>query len=184
MNKKEIIPETLKRINDGDTLALLKENITNTALKMVFGYGFIPKGKWLLPEGTPPYKEDAAPEGMTPANLWSETRSFERFTRSDLSNSKREQLFIQLLENIHPTEAKVVLAIKDQSLSKMYPNITLDKVVDAGFFIWPHGIDEVEYRAKVSSEVKTVEFPLEVTESSLPSSGSEKKKGRPKKVVG
>jgi len=184
MNKKEIIPETLKRINDGDTLALLKENVANGSLKAVFGYGFIPKGKWLLPEGTPPYKEDAAPEGMTPGNLWSETRSFDRFMMQNLPDSKREQMFIQLLENIHPTEAKVVIAIKDQSLSEMYPNITLDKIVDAGFFIWPHGIDETEYRARVSGEVKTVEIPLEVTESNLPSSGSEKKRGRPKKVVG
>jgi len=179
MNKKELIPEVLKRINDGDTLTLLKEYVTNDALKMIFGYGFIPKGKWSLPEGTPPYKEDSGPEGMTPGNLWNETRSFERFLRQDLSRSKREQLFIQLLESIHPTEAKVVIAIKDQSLTEMYPNITLDKIVDAGFFIWPHGIDEAEFRA---GEVTNVEVPLE---SSQPDSGSEKKsRGRPKKAVG
>jgi hypothetical protein len=184
MNKKEIIPETLKRINDGDTLELLKENVANISLKAVFGYGFIPKGKWPLPDGIPPYKEDVAPEGMTPGNLWSETRSFDRFMREDLSKSKREQMFIQLLENIHPTEAKVVLAIKDQTLSEMYPNITLDKIVNAGFFIWPHGIDEDEYRARVAGEVTKVEVPLEVTKSNLPDSGLEKKRGRPKKVGG
>ena len=62
MNKKETIPEMLTRFNDGDTLALLKENVANDALKMVFGYGFIPKGKWILPDGVPPYKEDAGPQ--------------------------------------------------------------------------------------------------------------------------
>ena len=183
MNKKETIPEMLATINGGDTLALLKENVANESLKMVFGYGFIPKGKWLLPEGTPPYKEESAPIGMTPGNLWTETRSFERFTRIDLSNTKRELMFIQLLENIHPSEAKLVIAIKDQSITDLYPNITLDKIVDSGFFIWPHGIDEAKYRARVSGEVTKVEVPLGVTVSSLPSSGLKKKsRGRPKKT--
>jgi hypothetical protein len=175
MNKKVLIPEVLQHFNDGDTLSLLRENVTNEALKNVFGYGFIPKGKWALPDGIPPFKEDAAPEGMTPGNLWNETRSFQRFLRDDLSSSRREQLFIQLIENIHASEVKVVLAIKDQTLDKLYPNITLDKVVDAGFFVWPHGIDEAEYRA---GGVTNVEVPLE---SSQPDSGSEKKRGRPKK---
>lgn len=183
MQKKETIPEMLTRINDGDTLTLLKENVTNESLKMVFGYGFIPKGKWVLPEGTPPYKEDAGPQGMNPSNLWNETRSFERFTRTDLSNTKRELMFIQLLENIHPTEAKLVIAIKDQSIPELYPNITLDKIVDSGFFIWPWGIDEAEYRASLT-EVKKVKVPKEpkVT-SNQPNSGEIKKsRGRPKKT--
>ena len=183
MQKKEILPEMLTRINDGDTLALLKENVGNDALKMVFGYGFIPKGKWALPDGVPPYKEDSGPQGMNPGNLWNETRSFQRFTRSDLSTSKREQLFIQLLENIHPSEAVLVLAIKDQTISELYPNITLDKVVDAGFFIWPHGIDEAEYRSSEVTAVKSPKPKKSVTQSSPPSSGEVKKRGRPKKVV-
>lgn len=184
MNNKETLPEVLTRINDGNTLALLKENVSNASLKMVFGYGFIPKGKWLLPEGTPPYTEDAAPEGMTPGNLWSETKLFARFMRTDLSNAKREQMFIQLLENVHPTEAKLVIAIKDQTITEMYPNITLDKVVDAGFFVWPFGIDEASYRANLLvKEVKNVKAPLEPTVSNPPNSGEVKKsRGRPKKA--
>lgn len=183
MNKKETIPEMLTRFNDGDTLALLKENVTNEALKMVFGYGFIPKGKWVLPDGVPPYKEDAGPQNMNPSNLWSETRSFERFTRTDLSNTKREMMFIQLLENIHPTEAKLVLAIKDQSISELYPNITLDKIVDAGFFIWPWGIDEAEYRASVK-EVKKVKLPKEPKLELIQLNSGEVKRsrGRPRKT--
>lgn len=173
----------LTRFNDGDTLTLLKESAADEALKMVFGYGFIPKGKWVLPEGIPPHKEDAAPPGMSPSNLWKETRSFERFTRTDLSNTKRELMFIQLLENIHPTEAKLVIAIKDQSIPELYPNITLDKVVDAGFFIWPWGVDEAEYRASVK-EVKKVKLPKEQkVVLNQPVSGEVKKgRGRPKKI--
>lgn len=184
MNKRETIPELLQHINDGDTLELLKGYTTNESIKYIFGYGFIPKGKWLLPEGIPPYKEEAAPEGMTPGNLWVESKKFQYFINPEVNVVRREQLFIQLLESIHPTEAKLVIAIKDQNIPSLYPNITLDKIVDSGFFIWPHGIDEVEYRANAGKkEVKKVKLPkesqLNPAESGLP----KRKAGRPRKVI-
>ena len=180
LNKRESVPEMLQRFNDGNTIKLLKENSSNECLKLLFGYGFIPKGKWLLPEGTPPYREDAAPVGMTRANLWMEIKKFDRFIKPELNKLRREQLFIQLLEELHPLESKLVLAVKDQTISEMYPNITLDKVVDAGFFIWPHGIDETEYRNSVKNkEVKPAPTPK--LELNLPVSG--KPRGRPKKLA-
>lgn len=180
LNKRESVPEMLQRFNDGDTITLLKENSSNECLKLLFGYGFIPKGKWLLPEGTPPYREDAAPVGMTRANLWMEIKKFDRFIKPELNKLRREQLFIQLLEELHPLESKLVLAVKDQTISEMYPNITLDKVVDAGFFIWPHGIDETEYRNSVKNkEVQPVSIPK--SELNQPVSG--KTRGRPKKLA-
>lgn len=184
MQKKETIPELLKRINDGDTLELLKEYTTNESIKFIFGYGFIPKGKWLLPEGTPPYKEDAAPEGMTPGNLWIESKKFQYFVNPEVKIVRREQLFIQLIEAIHPSEARLVIAIKDQNISSLYPNITLDKIVDAGFFIWPWGIDEAEYRANlVKKEVKKATLPKEQELSPVESGLPKRKVGRPRKEI-
>lgn len=180
MNQRETIPELLQRINDGDTLELLKGYTTNESIKYIFGYGFIPKGKWLLPEGTPPYKEDAAPPGMTPGNLWIESKKFQYFVNPEVKVMRREQLFIQLLESIHPTEAKLVIAIKDQNISSIYPNITLDKIVDAGFFIWPAGIDEQIYR----SRGKEVELPkLPETSSNPVKSGNTRKYTKKEKVA-
>lgn len=146
--KNKIIPEVLKEINDGDTLKLLKECVTNEAMKLVFGYAFIPKGKFLLPDGVPEYKKDAAPINMNPSNLWLEVKYFDKFINSGLKSLVREKLFIQLLEKIHPLEAELVILIKEQNITSVYPNITLDKIVDVGFFVFPHGIDEQEYRAK------------------------------------
>jgi hypothetical protein len=37
-----------------------------------------------------------------------------------------------MLESIHPSEAKVLLAVKDQNLNKLYPKITRQLLVDAG----------------------------------------------------
>jgi hypothetical protein len=88
----------------------------------------------MLPEGEPPFKQEAAPIGMTPANFTQEMKKLYIFTKArELSKVKREQLFIQLLENIHPSEAKVLLAVKDQALNKLYKNITADVAADYGF---------------------------------------------------
>jgi hypothetical protein len=42
----------------------------------------------------------------------------------DVTRTRREYLFIQLLEGLSPTEAKLLLAIKDQQLQRVYPNLT------------------------------------------------------------
>lgn len=109
----------------------------NAALKYVFEYAFDPSKKFVLPEGDPPFKKDPAPQGMSKGNLMMELRKLYIFCRKDLTPVRRESLFIQLLENIHPDEAKLVLAIKDQKLTKLYPKITHKLVYDAGFIEVP-----------------------------------------------
>jgi hypothetical protein len=91
----------------------------------------------LLPEGEPPFKPTAEPMGMTPTNLFSEAKRFYVFCRKDLTAIKRESLFIGLLESIHPEEAKIVIAVKDQKLHKMFPKITHKLVSDAGIIPAP-----------------------------------------------
>ena len=105
----------------------------NAALRFIFEHAFLPEKKFELPEGDPPYKKDSAPLGMTPANLYQEVRKLYVFCRADLTTVRRETLFIQLLENLHPSEAELILAIKDQRLTKKYPKITHKLVADAGF---------------------------------------------------
>lgn len=105
----------------------------NAALRFIFEHAFLPEKKFELPEGDPPYKKDSAPLGMTPANLYQEVRKLYVFCRKDLNPIRRETLFIQLLENLHPSESELVLAVKDQKLTKKYPKITHKLVADAGF---------------------------------------------------
>ena len=129
------IPEMLKEINDDPkTLEKWKDN---AALKILFMHEFDKEHKFVLPEGDPPYTEDAAPIGMSPANFTQEMRRLYIFCRADLQPIKREALFIGLLESIHPSEAKVMLAVKDQKLNKMYPKITAKLVATAGMITLP-----------------------------------------------
>lgn len=143
----KLITELLEDIN-ADT-ANIEKYKTNGALKILFEYAFDPEKKFDLPAGDPPFKEDPAPIGMSPGNLHMEMRKLYIFCRKDLTPLRRETLFIQLLENIHPSEAKVVLAIKDQTLTKLYPKITHKLVYDAGLIAVPPA-------AKVKTPKKSV----------------------------
>ena len=125
------ISEILKEINeDPKKVEAYKDSVP---LKILFGFAYRPEGKMLLPEGDPPFKKDAAPIGMNPTNLLTEIKKLYVFVRQDISRVRREQLFIQLLESIHPDEAKVLLAVKDQDLSKVFKKITHKFAYDNGF---------------------------------------------------
>lgn len=141
MPNRKFIPEVLEEINKNpDTIGLYKQN---AALRMVFEYSFLPQKKFDLPEGEPPFKHDAAPIGMNPGNLTMELRRLYIFTKErDLPPVRKETLFIQMLEGLHPSEAKLLVAVKDQVLSSIYPNITAELLVDNGFL--PEGVELAE----------------------------------------
>ena len=140
---RKYVTEMLKQIND-DPKAI--ENYKDDAvLKLIFEYAFDSTKKMILPEGTPPFKPADEPLGMTPTNMFSEMRRLYVFCRADLLPLKREGLFISMLEGCHPTEAEVLIAIKDQTLHKKYPKITRKLVTDAGF------IPPLEKKAKESA---------------------------------
>ena len=122
-----------------------KDSLYNVLIQTICEYAFDPAKKWILPEGEPPYKAAAEPLGMTPTNLYGELRRLYVFTREDLKPVKREQLFISLLEGVHPDEAKFLCAVKDQTLHKLYPKITRKLVTDAGI------LPPVEKKAKESA---------------------------------
>ena len=125
------ITEILTKINNDPSL-LQSEYSKNFAICTLLQYSFDKNLKFLLPDGEPPFKPDAAPIGMSPSNFYQQVKKLYVFTRKDISNVRREQLFIQFLEGLHPSEAKVCIAIKDQDLTSLYPNITGDIVADAG----------------------------------------------------
>ena len=140
---KKYLTEMLAEINsDPKSIEKYKDD---AALKMIVEYAFDPNKKWILPEGDPPYTPAPEPLGMTPTNMFNEVRRFYVFQRADLTPLKRESLFISLLEGVHPTEAEVLIAVKDQTLHKKYPKITRKLVTDAGI------VPPLEKKAKESA---------------------------------
>jgi len=162
------LPEILEEINN-NPLSISKYK-DDGALKLLFKHAFDPAEKFILPEGDPPYKPDAGPIGMSPAILKQELRRLYVFCRADLTAVRREDLFIQLLESIHPSEAKLLLAVKDQCIDKLYNNITHKFVYEHGFITIPP--------QELPKKVDTALEEVKKTVSTAP------KRGRPRKVIG
>jgi hypothetical protein len=122
------MPEILDALTkDPKKAAAYKEDFAfKTILKCAFDKDYA----FALPDGAPPFKPAEQPLGMTTANLRSEARRFYIFTKfSDVQQRlRREQLFVQILESIHPSEAKILIAVKDQQLDALYPKITAEFV--------------------------------------------------------
>jgi hypothetical protein len=133
MSNRKFIPEILSEINENPTLLTTKYSDDN-ALRIIFEYSFLPDKKFSLPAGTPPFKPDQSPIGMAESNLLTELRRLYIFTpQRELHPVRRETLFIQLLESLHPSEAALLCAVKDQTLDKLYPNVTRDLVATCGY---------------------------------------------------
>lgn len=82
-----------------------------------------------LPEGDPPYKEND-PIDIEHVYI-TEARRVQYFIKDihpDLKPAKREQMFIEMLENIHPYDAKLLLKMKNKEPIK---GITKEHVMEA-----------------------------------------------------
>ncbi len=87
------------------------------AFKAIFGLAYDQNIKWLLPEGEPPYRPTDVLDAE--GRLLSELRRLYLFVEGgnpDLTKTRREFLFIQLLESVHPQDAKLLIAMKDRKL--------------------------------------------------------------------
>jgi len=85
-------------------------------LRVILQGAFDPKVKWLLPEGTPPYK----PNELVDQEhiLINEVRKILYFIEGfhELPQTKREMMFIELLEAVAPKDAELLCAIKEKKL--------------------------------------------------------------------
>ena len=100
-----------------EKVAYLQQNVS-TPLHMIIRFALHPDIKWKLPDGNPPYQiaENLDNEGI----LYSEARKLYMFIENggydNLTQIKREQLFISMLEVVHADDALLLLAIKDKRM--------------------------------------------------------------------
>ncbi len=127
----EILEECSKIDKRYGRLTFLQQN-SSQALKAVLGFCFDPKIKWLLPEGDPPYEPNKKSTDSQNV-LLADHRKLHIFVESveykDLRDIKREQLFIQFLEELDPDDARLMLSIKNKKMP--YKGITSALVKDA-----------------------------------------------------
>ena len=144
------LAEVMDDINSNvDSLGTMYRYKPNSPLAQLFRAAFIEDEAWTLPEGIPPYKPYMGKDGTSPTDLLKAILRgrLEYFKKTKpVPSMKREELFIRLLESIHAPEAKVLLAVKDQELSKLYPNITYEVLEKYGYL--PHREAKNDIRSK------------------------------------
>ena len=134
---RELISEIFTKINNAKDkpkkIEVLRQHDT-PAMRMILKGAFDPKIEWELPEGTPPYIENEAPAGTEHTFLEVEARRLYNFAKggnNTINKIRKETLFIQMLEGLHASEAKVLIDVKNKSLNKTYKGLTSDMVKEA-----------------------------------------------------
>ena len=150
--EKTLISEVLQRVsnakNKASKIKIFKEYDT-MALRKVLLCNYSETIRFCFPPGKSPYtvREDI-PVGVEGEHTWlmTEHRNIDRFCAKNVNGRwffgdsgmpkpsipqlRKEQLWVQLLENLHPDEAEVLDLVKDKKINSKY-KITKQNVVDA-----------------------------------------------------
>jgi Family of unknown function (DUF6433) len=111
-----ILDFTSKLPNEEEQIKCLQAN-NNSALLTILKFCFDPNIKWLLPEGDAPYKPCEYPN--VDNMLYTEARRLYLFVEggnNNLTQLKRESMYVDLLQSINPEDAKLLVSIKDKKL--------------------------------------------------------------------
>ena len=120
---KKLVPEVLELVRQAKTkqekIEILQNN-AHPALKDILRINFDGDVISLLPEGAPPYNKDDAPEGYSVSSLYKTHKQFKYFFKGPIGDQvqavRREKLFIDALESMHPTESDLLIEVKDRKL--------------------------------------------------------------------
>ena len=118
----EILELVDKQRTKAKKIEILKE-YDDLALKAILIWNFDPTAISVIPEGPVPYKENEVPVGTDHTSLRREWKNLYHFIKGGndtLSSLRRETMFIQMLEGLHPEEAKIICLVKDKNLTEKY----------------------------------------------------------------
>ena len=118
----EILEKASTAKTKEEKVQILKDG-NSFALRTVLQGGMDSSIEFILPEGAPPYSsEDAGKWGYTPSSIQRAAKKFRFFVKGGpgekMKAVKREKMFIDLLETMHPKEAELLVLMKDKGLIK------------------------------------------------------------------
>ena len=120
-----LMHEVLQKVSNAKTkkekIKLLQEYNTN-ALRMILIINFDDSVVSMLPPGNVPYTPNEAPAGTEHTMLEKEARLLHHFFKggSNVSQVKREQMFVQMLEGLNAGEADALIKAKDKQIGKRW----------------------------------------------------------------
>lgn len=115
-----ILKEASEKKSRKEKVAFLKSHRPNMTMLDIIKFAYHPGITWLLPEGEPPFKPCEVLDNEQA--LYQEWRRMYIFVKGiskpapEMSSTRREALFIQILESIDVDEAKLLIAIKDKTM--------------------------------------------------------------------
>jgi hypothetical protein len=139
LNDKSItLYEILKEANSSDTPVDVLKNYMQKDPRMtpILGYWLNPRFKMSsangpLPEGVPPYIPSTHPLGVAPLEILKLHNKLYIIYSKDTKRFKKEEIFIQWLEDMAPEEAALMLNIKDQTLPEEFSKLTIDVFISS-----------------------------------------------------
>tara|TARA_B100000900_G_scaffold52207_1_gene38517 strand:+ start:1278 stop:1778 length:501 start_codon:yes stop_codon:yes gene_type:complete len=132
----EVLDKVHKAKTKAQKVKILREH-NNASLRMVIKSSFDPKIEWSMPEGEVPFMPNDAPAGTDHTRLATEAKKLYHFIKGGdgtTPRTKKEAMFIQMLEGLHESEAKLIVAAKDKKLHQIYKGLSKDVVKEA--FNW------------------------------------------------
>ena len=130
----EMLEEANTHKNIEDRVTVLQRYSSKIVWMLDNSYN--PKVEWLVPEGEPPFTPTQDSDGTTLSRLFFHQRKIPIFLKGgrypNMDRMKREKLFVELLEDLHIKEAKLLCNIKDGDMLKGYRRLNL-KVIKKAF---------------------------------------------------
>lgn len=143
----ELLREAAKAKDDEERIKLLKMFCDRgpeykTLMQYFVELTYHPGVTWALPDGSPPYKEneDAIDPTMAAETLFTAVKKVKYFLNEHYKKVenpiRREQLFVQMLETLEQSEAKLLLMMKDKKVDgRVYKGCNL-KLFRTAFPEW------------------------------------------------
>tara|TARA_R110000772_G_scaffold145543_1_gene255580 strand:- start:9536 stop:10336 length:801 start_codon:yes stop_codon:yes gene_type:complete len=148
---------------DAAKAAYLKQRGDNAAIRTILQGCFHPAIQFALPDDLPPYSEGDPVSVET--RLYSMIKRFDIFVhggRPVASQAKREMIFIETLESIHPLDAKIVVNMVQKK--DPYPGITIEVAREA----FPELIPPAEEVEALKETIVKPELELKVEKVNAP----------------
>jgi|TARA_Y100000287_G_scaffold96313_1_gene76853 hypothetical protein len=118
----EVLEQISKQRTKAKKVELLKEYRSDALVSLLI-WNFDDSVISMLPDGEVPYERSEVPLGTDHTSLRKEYRNLYHFVKGGndkLSKTRRESMFIQMLEGLHPTEADILCLVKDKQLQSVY----------------------------------------------------------------
>ena len=118
----EILEFASKQRSKAKKIEIL-QTYSNDALKTLFIWNFDDTVISVVPEGEVPYNKNEVPVGTDHTSLRREYKHLYNFVKGgndSISAIRRETMFIQMLEGLHPEEAEILCLVKDKALQTKY----------------------------------------------------------------